>query len=169
MQQFYDFDAVLEDVSAAVSDVMRRHGLEVYGPLAVCAVLEAISSPLKFQKLKGSPLMKKVGLKGMEAYLASFTARRVEVLKSPASLIVNAMMDAIALALLKKGSVPKDRLFREAVKVHLDLSGHPKNEIDEAFEKHASLLSATVSAVGYLQEGHVVQSSDNGTHWELII
>lgn len=166
MQRFYDYQAIWSDVSEAVSASLRSHGLEAYHPIAVCAVLEAIASPLKAQ-ISGPALMQKVGYLGVETYLASLIARRVEVLKSPHSLIVNPMMDAIALALLKKGELPKERMFREALKVYLGLSGKPKNEIDSALQDHAHLEYAFSSALEYLQQGDVIEPCENDTQWRI--
>jgi hypothetical protein len=167
MQRFYDFETILREVSSALEEIAQRNNLELHHPVTLCAILEAIASPLKAQKLHGSPLMQKVGLRAIEAYLASLAARKVELLKSPHSLRVNPMMDAVVMALLKKGTVPKDRLFREALKVHLPLSGRAKGEIDAAVEKHEYLEASLASALAYLQEGEVVRPSEDGTGWEL--
>lgn len=167
MQSYFDEDALRRDIEAAVTKALEPHGVDMFHPLAVCAVLEVISSPLKHQ-ISGSPLMQKVGYVGVELYAATHLPRRVEALKSPHSLIVNHLMDAIAAALAKKGPLPKERMFREALKIHLDLSGKPKAEIDRAVSENHSLKAALESALTYLQEGRVIEPCESETHWRLI-
>ena len=87
---------------------------------------------------------------------------------APPSLRAQARKASVAAALARKGPVPKERLFREALKVHLGLSGRPKSEIDEALEKHGNLDAALGSAVTYLREGDVIEETVDGTGWQLV-
>jgi hypothetical protein len=167
MKRFYDYDTIVRDVTEALRVALEPHQLDIWHPLALCAVIEAAASPLKAQ-VAGPLLMRKVGRDGVDVYLASRLAQRVEVLKSPSSEVVNPMMDAIVLALLKKGAIPQERLFREALKVYLGLSGRPKAEIDASLGANANLGHTLNSALNYLQEGGVVERSADGTQWQLI-
>ena len=64
MDRYYNFEAIRDDLQASVEETLRQHGLDVYHPLAVSAVLETISSPLKLNKLQGTTLTQPMGEAG---------------------------------------------------------------------------------------------------------
>ena len=164
-QKYYDHELMLEDVTTAIKGAFRRHGIDnIYNTLSVCMVVEAISSPLKYQ-INANPLTKRLGFSGVDTYLYSRLPCCVELLKSPHSVTVNPLMDAIAAALLKhKSPISDDELFRDALRIHL---GKPRLTNPVANSKHASLHPAFLSARNYLMLGLVIQHTEDGGSWRL--
>jgi hypothetical protein len=139
----------------------------VYSPLAVCCVLEAIASPLKFQ-ITATPLTHDLGMAGVHTYMASRLPAVVELLKSPHSQIVNPMMDAITAAVHRnKGPVPDQNLFRDTLRVHLKRPRLTQAGIPKALAEDASLAPAFQSAKAYLKEGGVIVCTDDGHAWQI--
>lgn len=162
MKRHYDGGQILADVSRALEEALSRHGLEVYSLLGVTTVLEAISSPLKFQiqKIAGH----KLGKLGCAAYYASTLPRRIALLQSPHSQSVNPMMESIAVA-LQRAKTPLDEttLRRNAYRVFL---GKPRATIAKADRENSSLSPAFSSARNYLAEGKIISQTGTGL-WRL--
>lgn len=166
MTNFFDEKKLRDDVESAIAEALKKHGLEPYHPLAVSTVLEVIASPLKYQ-IQATPLSYKVGKLGVEIYLASRLLRAVELLKSPFSQIVNPMMDAAVMALLRRrGSLPKPKLLRDALQVHLNKPRLSERGIPEAAGTSLAMYQAALSsALGYLVEGGIVVESEDCQSW----
>lgn len=169
MERHYDGDRILEDVAHALQEALGRHGVQVYSLLGVTTVLEAISSPLKFQiqKIAGSEL----GRLGCEAYYASTIPRRVALLQSPHSQTVNPMMESIAVALQRaKTKLDDDALRLSAYRVFLS---KPRATRASAERENSALFPAYSSARDYLAEGRVISRDEAGCWrlnelWEMI-
>ena len=180
MERRDDFDAVCADVGNAISEALARHNLDPFDALALCAVVEAMASPFKLHHLRGTRLTREVGRFGQKAYNASCLARSIEEIKSPDSLVVNPMMDAIAGALADKGSIADAELPARTVEFLEDL---PKYADWEAIEEAESLVSripgppfqsarqhlteggAFGSALRYLEEAGIVRFSKEESNW----
>lgn len=169
MQQFEKYAEMVEDVTRAINAAVTPYGLHTYSPLAVYAVLDAIASPLKSLAPKG-PLAWDVCEKGWQTYHASRLAAAVERLKSPSSLIVNPVMDAIVVALAHYGKpMPVDLLFRNTLRVFLARPRLTFAGVPAALRANSSLDPAFRSARGYLVRGHVIALNEAGTAWSLSI
>jgi hypothetical protein len=166
LERYFDDRKLLEDVNSAITKALAEHGLEPYHPLAVATVLEAVASPLKFQ-LQATPLSHKVGKLGVEIYFASRVLRAVELLKSPHSQIVNPMMDAATLALLRRRQpLPKSEMLRDALRVHLNKPRLSERGIPKAAGNSLNMYQAALgSALTYLVEGEIVSESEDGQKW----
>jgi hypothetical protein len=162
MEKFYNGDQILADVSRALEGALARHGVDVYSLLGVTTVLEAISSPLKFQvqKIAGHEL----GRLGCAAYYASTLPRRVALLQSPHSQTVNPMMESIFVALQRaKAPLDETTLRRNAYRVFL---GKPRATIASAEKESGSLSPAFSSARDYLTQGKIISQTEPGL-WQL--
>jgi len=162
VERHFDGDRLLEDVSRALETALEKHGVEIYSLLGVTTVLEAISSPLKFQiqKIAGREL----GTLGFKTYLASTIPRRVALLQSPHSVTVNPMMEAIVVALMRaRGPLDEDRLRLLAYRV---LLSKPRTTIKSAERENSSLSPAFSSARAYLTEADIISQTERGA-WKL--
>lgn len=167
MRRHYDGDKLLADVHAAIEGALSAHGLSLYSLLGVTTVLECIASPLKYQ-IGDSRFGRRTGVLGVDTYVASRLARAVALLQSPNSLVVNPMMECIAMALSgSKRALPTRELERDALRVFLDhprltLAGVPK-----AHRENASLAPAFQSALSYLEEGEIAVPNEDRTSWRI--
>lgn len=162
MRRFYDGDQLLEDINRALEETLAKHGLQVWDLLGVTTILEAIGSPMKFQvqQIAGRDL----GIKGVEAYIESTIPRRVALLQSPDSVVVNPMMESIAVALKRsKAPLEEDALRLAAYRVFLK---EPRATIKSAEKENSSLSPAFSSARDYLTEGHIISRTEAGS-WRL--
>lgn len=162
MKRFYDGDQILEDVQRALQKALSKHGLQVWDLLGVTTVLEAIASPMKFQiqRIAGHDL----GMKGIETYIASTIPRRIALLQSPDSVVVNPVMESIAVALQRaKTPLDDDALRLAAYRVFLS---KPRATRASAERENSSLSPAYSSAREYLAEGRVI-SRDEAGRWRL--
>lgn len=169
MERYHAFDEVRDDMSSAIEAIAQRHGIDTAHPIAMMAVLEAIASPLKLHKLNGTPLTRAVGMAGSDAYEASLLARRVEEIKSPASLVVNPMMDSIAAALSGGAQLSRSSLLVEACRVFMeDDSSEPLVGVT-AMANDPRTQAAFGSALGYLSETEIVveRLNEGGSLFEL--
>lgn len=166
MEKYFDERGLLNDVDRALVQALAKHGLEPYHPLAVSTVLEVIASPLKFQ-IQATPLSRRVGKLGVETYLASRLLRAVELLKSPHSLIVNPMMDAAIVALVRRrGPIPKDEMLRDALRVHLNRPRLSESAIPKVAGNSLAMYQAALgSALSYLVEGGIACEAGDGQQW----
>lgn len=166
MKRYFDEMKLQDDVDSAITKALAEHGLDPYHPLAVATVLVAISSPLKFM-LQATSLSHKVGKFGFETYSASRVLRAVELLKSPHSLIVNPMMDAATVALLRRREpVPKTEMLRDTLRVHLNRPRLSERGIPKAAGNSLYMYQAALSsALTYLVEGEIVSESEDGQNW----
>lgn len=163
MERHYHGDRLLEDVSRALEEAMGRHGVQVYSLLGVTTVLEAISSPLKFQRLQGIAGAE-MGRLGQEAYDASTLPRRIALLQSPHSQTVNPMMESIAVALQRAKTPLEDAALRlAAYRVFLST---PRATRASAERENSALSPAYSSAREYLAEGSVISQEEAG-RWRL--
>lgn len=162
MRRFYDGDQILEDVNLALEEALSKHGLQIWDLLGITTVLEAIALPMKLQvqRIAGHDL----GVKGVETYFASRISRRVALLQSPVSVIVNPMMEGIAVALQRAKEPLSERRLRLAA-YRLVLK-EPKVTIKTADQQNSSLSSAFSSARDYLAEGRVISRTEQGL-WRL--
>ena len=170
MYKFELFEEMSEEIARAVNLAVSKYGFGHHNePLVVYALMDFMGSPLKSLLSKG-PLARDVGMKGFDAFMASRIAAAVEVLKSPSSLIVNPMMDAIAAAVARHdGPTPDNLLFRNTLRVFLQRPRLSLAGVPAALRKNGSLQSAFGSACGYLQQGGVIARISDGTAWELSI
>lgn len=182
MERRDDFEAVCADVGNAINEALARHNLDPFDALAVCAVVEAMASPFKLHRLRGTRLTREVGRFGQTAYNASLLARSIEEIKSPHSLVVNPMMDAIAGALAKRGSIVDAELPRETVEFLKDLPAYADWQATEEAEdlvrrisgppfqtarQHLAEGGAFASALRYLEEAEIVSFSEEDGSWRL--
>lgn len=169
MQKFEKYAEMVADVTRAINAAVTPYGLHTYSPLAVYAVLDAIASPLKALAPNG-PLAWDVCDKGLQTYDASRLAAAVERLKSPSSVIVNPMMDAIVVALARhENPMPVHLLFRNTLRAFLARPRLTFAGIPAALRANTSLDPAFASARDYLARGHVIALSDDGKTWRLSI
>jgi len=171
MQRHYDFDTLVNELSEAIEPVLNKHKIpSIDHPLAVCALLEVQSSPLKQQKLSNG-LLQRAGMLGVEAYLASFLGRMVELLKSPHSQTVNPVMESIVLALVRaKEPVPDFYLLRNTLRELLNQPSLDARGMSDALKDNSSLEPAFGSAKEYLLAGGIVANEvveSEGTYWRL--
>jgi len=167
VRRYYDYEALLTDLQASIESTLEKHDLQGFHPLVVCALLEIVASPLKFHKWQGTPLTRPVGEAGLETYLRSRLACEVEQLKSPHSVIVNPLMDAVAAAIKKRSSLPPDELLRDVLRVYLGKPRLTHAGVPTELAKDSSIEPAIQSALAYLQEGQVIGKADDGNAWEL--
>lgn len=169
MQKFEKYAEMVAEVTRAINAAVTPYGLHTYSPLAVYAVLDAIASPLKSLAPNG-PLAWDVCDKGLQTYYASRLAAAVERLKSPSSLVVNPMMDAIVVALARhEKPMPVHLLFRNTLRAFLARPRLTCAGIPAALRANSSLDPAFKSACGYLVNGHVIALSEDGKAWRLSI
>ncbi len=169
MQKFEKYAEMAADVTRAINAAVSPYGLHTYSPLAIYAVLEAIASPLKSLATNGL-LAWDVCEKGLPTYYASRLAVAVERIKSPSSLIVNPMMEAIVVALAAhEKPVPVHLLFRNTLRVFLARPRLTCAGIPAALRANSSLDPAFESARGYLSRDHVIALTDDGNAWQLSI
>lgn len=162
MERHYDGEKLLQDVSRALDEAFGRHGLQKWDLLAVTTVLEAVSSPIKLQiqRIAGHEL----GVKGVDAYIASTIARRVALLQSPHSLVVNPVMESIVVALTRaKTPMEEEALRLAAYGVFLS---KPRATIRSAQKENSSLSPAFSSVRDYLAEGRIISKTEQGL-WRL--
>ncbi|MCV2891423.1 hypothetical protein [Ruegeria aquimaris] len=163
MKRYYDGDRILEDVSQALEEALRKHSVELYSLLGVTTVLEIIASPMKMHisGIAGHEM----GMRGVEAYFASTIPRRVALLQSPHSETVNPMMESISVALSRaKEPVADADLFPAAMRVFLK---KPRLSAKTIEDEHASYFPAFVSAREYLTEGKIISQTEAGDAWRL--
>jgi hypothetical protein len=163
MRRYYDGDKLVVDVSRAIEDALARHDLEPYSLLGVTAVLEAIASPLKLHHLQGIA-GREMGRLGQQAYDASHAARRVALLQSPHSQIVNPMMESIVVA-LQRAKAPLDQEALRLASYSITL-GKPRVSIKSAEKQDSSLSPAFSSALEHLAEGNLIFRTETGA-WQL--
>ena len=167
MQRYYDHEAIRDDVSAALEEVFKRHGLpSFWHPLAVSATIEVLASPLKYQ-LQATPLTVEVGRIGGQLYAASRLVLAVELAKSPHSQTINPMMDAIARALAKqRGPLSDELMLRNALRIHL---GRPRLSLAVATNGDGPIgwLHASYKrARGYLETAKIIEQNED-ERWQL--
>lgn len=182
MKRRDDFEAVCADVGNAINEALARHNLDPFDALALCAVLEAMASPFKLHHLRGTRLTREVGRFGQKAWNASCLARGIEEIKSPHSLVVNPMMDAIAGALVKKEVIADAELPRETAEFLKDLPAYADWQATEEAEdlvrripgppfqtalQHLAEGGAFASALRYLEEAGIVSFSEEDGSWGL--
>lgn len=158
MEGYYNFESIRDELTSAVEAVAERHDLELAHPLLLAAVLEVIASPLKLHKLQGTPLTRPVGTAGIDAYLTSLLARRVEEIKAPGSLIVNPLMDA-AVATLRDGRVlDRSDLLYQTCRALLDNVTSTSSDVISAtrMAQEQRTQSAFESALRYLKEAEII-------------
>lgn len=170
MYKFEAYQQMSDDIAQAIGVAVSRHGFgHQFHPLVVYAVLNTVGSPLKSLIAQG-PLARSVGMKGIETFYASRIAAAVEVLKSPSSLIVNPMMDAIAFAILKNsGLTANNLLLRNTLRVLLNRPRLSNAGLPAALRKDSSLEPAFHSALGYLEQGSVIARAADGAAWTIAI
>lgn len=168
MRRFYDEQKIIDDVNQALQQALSPHGLNTYSLLGLCAVMEVIGSPFKLQLTQGK-IGRPMGLLGLRAYYASRLARAVAALQSPHSIVVNQLMECMALALAKTTKpLPEQDLERDTLRIFLNkprltLAGMPKaRKHDSSFEP------AFQSARGYLLDGEVIEQESETGHWQLV-
>ena len=161
MERYFDFEKVQADVVCSLEAVVKKHGIDLYHPIAVAAVIGAISSPLKLHKLQGTPLTKPLGRAGSEAYEASELIWKVEEIKSPHSLIVSPMMDAIAASLTRASSLTMPELFRNAHQLHLKCADPTLPGDESAWSGEGENSSAFCSAISYLLKADLIRELPN--------
>lgn len=162
MRRFYDGERITADVNRALEAALAKHGLQVWDLLGVTTVLEVIASPMKSHvaQIAGHDL----GVKGVDTFIASTLARRVALLQNPNSVIVNPMMEAIAVALQRARSpLSEKRLKLVAYRLFLKDLG---TTVKLAERDNSALSSAFSSACSYLSEGLVISRNDKGL-WQL--
>ncbi|HEV2596444.1 MAG TPA: hypothetical protein VGU01_14730 [Sphingomicrobium sp.] len=165
MYRYEGLDDLVANMTDAVAVVAAKHGLEVWDALTLCAVIESISSPLKLHKLKGSLLSRPMGEFGIKTYYASLIARAVEQIKSPHSLVVNPMMEAIIAALANEsGPMPEAALAAQAQRLlalHCDGSEEKPQEVSPTPAFHSPLR--------YLSEAGLIERSEPHSSWQLSV
>lgn len=162
MQRHFDGQRMTEDVRAAVEVALAQHGVQVFSLLGVTTILEAMASPMKAQW--SGILGRRIATLGVDTYLASTVARRVALLQSPHSVIVNPLMESIAEALQRAKEPLTDEVLRLAA-YRIFLS-RPRVTVAGAERQAPSLRAAYASARQYLVEGQVI-SRDAAGRWGL--
>lgn len=169
MQIYFDVEAINRDVKNAIEGALARHKIDgIYSSIAVCAVLNSISSPLKKIQSDGR-LASVVGRAGTDAYICSVLLQALERIRNPASLIVSPVMECIAVALsLSNSGLPEEDLMRAALKIYLGKKRFSKTELSEHLGQNSSYRHAFRSATTYLVESGIVEKTEDPLNLRLV-
>jgi hypothetical protein len=167
MRRFYDDQSLLSDVGDAIERALAAHGLSPFALLGVTTVIEAIASPLKYQIAQGA-LRSEMGRLGVLTYAASRLPRAVGLIQNPNSQVVSPLMEAITAALIDSKVPLQDSLLeRNALRLHLQRPRLSVVGVRKVHNEDASLAPALLSACRYLEEGDIIQRTDDGRAWRL--
>lgn len=168
MQIYYDVDSINSDVEKAINGALARHNLnDAFSAMAVCAVLRAISSPLK-KIMSDGRLANVIGMAGTDLFIGSALLQAVERIRNPDSLIVSPVMDCIVIALSKaRAPLKEGTLMKQALKIYLEKTKLSKDDIKTHFSPQSSYRSAFHSATGYLTEAKVIENTIEYGGWQL--
>jgi hypothetical protein len=168
MQVYYDLEALSSDVKQAIEAALSKHAIDTsFAAIAVCAVIEAIGSPLKKQ-ISGTPLCAPVGMAGVDIYACAKLLSAVERIRNPNSVIVSPLMDCIVAALSgSRAALSDTELLKRIVMIRLARKTLSISEFEETLATDKSIEPAFVSAKQYLLTGGVIEKHRDGRRWQL--
>ncbi len=168
MKIYSDVESINSDVEKAINAALARHELnDAFSAIAVCAVLKAISSPLK-KIISDGRLSSIIGMAGTDLFIGSALLQAVERIRNPDSLIVSPVMDCVVIALSKAAAPLKDgALMKQTLKAYLEKTKLSKDDINTHIASKSSYRSAFHSATGYLSEAKIIEKTADSGWWQL--